>query len=212
MPNTHVLTKKEKERILGFLISAIFHILIFLIPISLYINQRIENKEIEIYFNDNTIQKTEENPKREIKKTTKTLEKIIEPAVVNETTETQLPVKVIEKPEKLENTEKTVANEKEKIYDVDFGTATGPKFLHREMPVYPLMARKFGREGRVLLRLTIDEKGGLENVEVVESACCGFTESAIEAVKKSTYLPAVINGKPQRVKALLSIRFNLKKD
>jgi TonB family protein len=70
-----------------------------------------------------------------------------------------------------------------------FGASVAPAFLHREMPVYPMMARKLCREGKVVLKLTIDENGNLLNVEVIYGAGCGFTEAAVEAVKKSTFSP-----------------------
>ena len=93
----------------------------------------------------------------------------------------------------------------------EFGTAAGPSFLHREMPIYPAFARKLGKEGKVVLRLTIDEKGNLLNVEVLETAEFGFTEAAVDAVKKSTFLPAKKNGKPVASQALLPVRFILRR-
>jgi len=93
----------------------------------------------------------------------------------------------------------------------EFGTAAGPSFLHREMPIYPAFARKLGKEGKVVLRLTIDERGNLLNVEVLETAEFGFTEAAVDAVKKSTFLPANKNGKPVASRALLPVRFILRR-
>ena len=90
-----------------------------------------------------------------------------------------------------------------------FGASVAPAFLHREMPSYPMFARKLGREGKVTLKLTIDEKGNLLNVEVIEKAGYGFTEAAVEAVKKSTFLPAKKDGKPIASRALLPLRFQL---
>jgi protein TonB len=92
-----------------------------------------------------------------------------------------------------------------------FGASVAPAFLHREMPVYPMMARKLGKEGKVVLKLTIDENGNLQNVEVIDEAGYGFTEAAVEAVKKSTFLPAKKDGKPVASRALLPIRFRLER-
>ncbi len=47
------------------------------------------------------------------------------------------------------------------------------------------------------------------NVEVVEPAGYGFTESAVEAVKLSTFSPARYEGVNVASKALLTIRFVL---
>jgi protein TonB len=105
-----------------------------------------------------------------------------------------------------------VKDDPKPLLDIEFGSANAPQFLHREMPVYPLMARRLGKEGRVLLRLTIDENGKLLNIEVVERAGFGFTEAAIEAVKKSTFRPAVQDGRPVMSKALLPVSFKLRRD
>lgn len=97
------------------------------------------------------------------------------------------------------------------VVETEFGASGAPAFLKRQLPVYPMIARKLGKEGKVVLRLFINEKGKLMNVEVVEPAGYGFTESAMEAVKMSTFSPAHENGVGIASKALLSIRFVLKK-
>jgi len=97
------------------------------------------------------------------------------------------------------------------VIETEFGSSGAPAFLRRQMPVYPMMAKKLGRQGKVVLRLHINEKGRLLNVEVVEAAGYGFTESAVEAVKMSTFSPAHEKGASIASKALLSIRFVLKK-
>lgn len=108
--------------------------------------------------------------------------------------------------------EQMTQKESKQLIDIEFGKENGPKFLHREIPKYPLIARKLGKEGKVVLRLTIDEMGKLINLEIVEDAGYGFTDSAIEAIRKSTFLPATINGKPVLSKAILPIKFNLRRD
>lgn len=100
---------------------------------------------------------------------------------------------------------------KPSLIETEFGKSGAPVFLHRQMPVYPMMARKLGKEGKVVLRLHINEKGKLLNIEVVEPAGYGFTESAIEAVKMSTFAPAYDKGTSIESKALLTIRFVIKK-
>lgn len=98
----------------------------------------------------------------------------------------------------------------EKIIDTEFGSTYGPKFIYRETPQYPQIARRLGKEGRVVLRLTLNERGDLLNIEILESAPYGFTESAVEAVKKSKFAPAQRDGKPIACRAILPIRFVLK--
>jgi len=97
-----------------------------------------------------------------------------------------------------------------KPYVTAFGSADGPAFLKRVVPDYPRMARRLGREGRVLLRLVIDETGRLVHAEVVEKAGFGFDREAMEAVRKSVFLPARRNGVPVKSEALLPVRFVLR--
>jgi protein TonB len=94
-------------------------------------------------------------------------------------------------------------------YVTEFGGADGPRFLKKVTPSYPLMARRLGKEGRVLLRLLIDNTGTLLGIEVVDNAEYGFDRAAVEAVEKSTFLPAVKNGKSVVSQSLLSVKFVL---
>ncbi len=114
-------------------------------------------------------------------------------------------------PIKTSTSSTTYSSGKPSLIETEFGRSGAPVFLHRQMPVYPMIARKLGKEGKVVLRLHINEKGKLLNVEVVEPAGYGFTESAIEAVKMSTFAPAYDNGINIESKALLTIRFVIKK-
>ena len=100
-------------------------------------------------------------------------------------------------------------NVQQGVIESKFGDRGSPAFIHQEIPVYPILARRLGKEGRVILKLLIDENGKLRNIEVVEAAGFGFTEAAIEAVKKSTYAPGYRNGEGVLSKALLPVRFHL---
>ncbi|HUN55193.1 MAG TPA: TonB family protein [Smithella sp.] len=100
-------------------------------------------------------------------------------------------------------------NVQQGIVEFKFGDAGSPAFIHQEIPVYPLLARRLGKEGKVMLKLLIDANGKLHNIEVVEPAGFGFTEAAIEAVKKSTYAPGYRNGEKVSTRALLPVRFQL---
>ncbi len=93
----------------------------------------------------------------------------------------------------------------------ELGSADGPAFIKRVLPRYPWVARKTGREGSVLLRLTIDETGRLLDVVVVEKAGFGFDREAIRAVRLSTFRPAIRKGMPVKSEALLYVRFKLEK-
>lgn len=90
-----------------------------------------------------------------------------------------------------------------------FGSAGGPGFIHRELPRFPRRAQVQGKEGTVVLRLTVDHTGRLSHVEIVSGAGYGFDEEAVRAIQKSTFSPAVRNGRPVNCVALLSVRFLL---
>ncbi len=96
------------------------------------------------------------------------------------------------------------------IGEAGFGSPAGPRFLHREMPEYPHVAKRRKKEGKVVLMLTIDEHGRLLNIEVVEASDPLFVGPSVDAVKKSTFFPAMRNGAPIAVRVMLPIRFSLK--
>ena len=91
-----------------------------------------------------------------------------------------------------------------------FGSSDGPRFLRKTMPAYPPVAKRLQKEGNVLLRVTIDERGRPVDVEIVKGAGFGFDEEAVKAVQCSTFVPAKKEGKPLACKVLLPIRFVLK--
>lgn len=93
--------------------------------------------------------------------------------------------------------------------ETSFGETNAPTFLHREIPVYPPFARKRGKEGRVVLTLLIDQTGKVRKIDVTEPAGYGLTEAAIEAVRKSTFAPASVNGRKVVSRAVLPVRFKL---
>lgn len=95
------------------------------------------------------------------------------------------------------------------VIESNFGSINGPSFLKMVKPEYPRLARRLGREGKVVLRLFIDEHGRLVSVEIIEKAGYGFDEAAMDAVKASSFLPAKVNGHPVACKAILPVRFKL---
>jgi TonB family protein len=92
---------------------------------------------------------------------------------------------------------------------VEFGGPEGPRFMHREIPEYPLYARRRKKEGKVLLMVHITENGKLSSVDVVEASDPIFVGPSIDAIKRSTFAPATQKGTPIAVNALLPIRFTL---
>jgi periplasmic protein TonB len=96
------------------------------------------------------------------------------------------------------------------VAETRFGDTSAPAFMRREMPVYPLLARRLGKEGKVVFKILIDASGKLQHIEVIEPSWVGFTEAAVEAMQKSIFSPAYRNGETIDSKAMISVRFNLK--
>ncbi len=90
-----------------------------------------------------------------------------------------------------------------------FGDRNAPRFLRRVVPKYPPVARRRGREGQVLLELTIDEHGSLLDVGVLKTTTAAFARAAVKAIKKSRFAAARQDGRAVPAKALLPIQFTL---
>jgi protein TonB len=82
--------------------------------------------------------------------------------------------------------------------------------VQKAVPRYPRLARELGKEGSVLLRLTIDERGSLTHVEVLRGAGSGFDEEAVRAARESRFSPARMNGRAVACRAQLPVRFVLR--
>jgi len=93
---------------------------------------------------------------------------------------------------------------------LSFGIPGGPGVEHMVMPEYPREARRMGREGTVVLKLTLDVEGRVDAVEIVQSSGYGMDEAAREAVLRSRFRPATRGGMPVACRAILPIRFSLR--
>lgn len=74
---------------------------------------------------------------------------------------------------------------------------------------YPLSALAEKREGRVVLRLTIDESGNVLEVTVQEPAGHGFDEAALAAAEGFRFAPAKRGGTPVSSRILYAYEFQL---
>lgn len=78
-----------------------------------------------------------------------------------------------------------------------------------EPPAYPLVAREAGKTGLVVLRVTIDEAGQVEDISIMKGEA-PFIEAAVKAVKTWKYSPAMLDGKAIRVYRIIKIPFQIK--
>ena len=89
--------------------------------------------------------------------------------------------------------------------------ATQPVLIQQVKPDYTPEALKAGIQGSVKLRIGIDEKGQVEEAEVVGPLDPGLDQKAIEAVKKWKFQPAMMKGKPVAMRSRVELEFHIEK-
>ena len=92
---------------------------------------------------------------------------------------------------------------------------TPPKLLEQVQPEYPLLAKKAGVEGTVLIRLIIGAEGRVQKAEVLtvlppKAKGVGLEDEAIKAVMQWKFSPALSGGKPVRVFYNVPVKFVLR--
>jgi protein TonB len=91
----------------------------------------------------------------------------------------------------------------------------GPDFVKVEVlslpePVYPVLSRKRGEEGRVIVEIEISAKGKVLKAEVANSSSYPrLDRAALEAVKKAAFSPATEYGRPVESELKVAYRFKL---
>ncbi|SEK38244.1 outer membrane transport energization protein TonB [Colwellia chukchiensis] len=79
-------------------------------------------------------------------------------------------------------------------------------------PKYPIQAARDGKEGWVRLSFTINEIGGVEDVDVIEAQPKRiFDKEAKRALRKWKYKPKVVDGKAMRQEGL-TVQLDFKMD
>ena len=79
---------------------------------------------------------------------------------------------------------------------------------HDVTPTYPVEAREQRIQGNVLLQATIDTKGNVVKLKVVQGDPI-LVEAAVDAVKKWRYRPYILNGEPVEVETTIRIQFHI---
>lgn len=86
-----------------------------------------------------------------------------------------------------------------------------PDYRSNKPPPYPLLAKRKGLEGVVILLVEIDPRGNCVNAEVLETS--GYPvldEAALKSVAGWKFYPATKNGTPVQSRVKVPIRFELK--
>jgi uncharacterized protein (TIGR03790 family) len=121
------------------------------------------------------------------------------------------------------------AAEKEPKVAADEGTVVGPppegetstesadgmasgtrraRVVHRIPPEYPVMAQREGTQGRVVLRLLIDERGQLLKMEAL-TGDRRLIQAAERAVRQWTFAPRLVDGRPEIDSIVVAVDFRL---
>ena len=90
------------------------------------------------------------------------------------------------------------------------GEATASDYRSNPAPQYPMISRRLHEEGRVVLRVRIDESGKVVDLEVHKSS--GFDRldhAGLAAVKAWTFVPRQVNGKSMGQTLLVPVLFKL---
>lgn len=84
----------------------------------------------------------------------------------------------------------------------------GPAYFNQPL-IYPEESKRLNEVGKVIVKAFVNVEGHAENAEISKSS--GFPildQTAIDAVKKWCFLPALKDGKPFSAWVLLPIRFD----
>ena len=87
-------------------------------------------------------------------------------------------------------------------------TLVAPKVTHQVLPDYPDELRKEGVEGKVKLQVELDERGNIQNIEVIQPLHPYLDYSAAQAVLQWKFEPVLKKKKPIPVRVVLVIDFN----
>ncbi|MCA0445065.1 MAG: TonB family protein [Bacteroidetes bacterium] len=108
----------------------------------------------------------------------------------------------------------TLEDEKDSVLIVDFPEnppqpVGGLVSIIRNID-YPEIAKRMGIEGKVVVRVTVNEKGEVTQVDILKRANSVLNEAAIYTIYKSRFLPAQHRGKNVISQITLPIQFSLK--
>ena len=89
------------------------------------------------------------------------------------------------------------------------GSVVAPVLLVKIDPEYSDEARKAKLQGVVVLQIEVDTAGRARNVKLVHGLGLGLDDRAIEAVKRWSFRPGTVNGKPAVTSAVVEVNFRL---
>jgi periplasmic protein TonB len=87
---------------------------------------------------------------------------------------------------------------------------SGVTFIQEPQPVYPQMSKRMGEQGKVILRILVNEKGQPDQVTVqTSSGSSRLDEAGRQAAQRALFKPHVEDGRPVPVYVLIPLTFEL---
>lgn len=90
------------------------------------------------------------------------------------------------------------------------GEVVAPRKLVAPMPAYTEIARLARIQGLVVLRATIDRDGRVTDARIEKGLGFGLDEASLETVRRWTFEPATLRGRPVAVYYYLTVRFEMR--
>ena len=105
---------------------------------------------------------------------------------------------------------KSVKKQKDLHIDLSgFQDTTGElEIIHKVEPIYPELAKRARLSGKVVLRITIDEAGFVQEVGVIDGHPM-LSSAAVEAVRQWQYRPTVKDGNTVSVTTMIEVYFEM---
>jgi protein TonB len=89
-------------------------------------------------------------------------------------------------------------------------TVSGVEYIQAPQPEYPPLAKRNGEQGKVMLRVLVNERGRPERVEIAQSSGSPrLDEAARQAAMRALFKPHLEDGRAIAVFAMVPINFSL---
>ena len=95
------------------------------------------------------------------------------------------------------------------VYKVGEGGVTPPRLIDKVEPTYSKEALQAKYQGTVVLAVEVHPDGRIHNARVERALGMGLDEQAVAAVKRRRFSPALKDGKPVAVRAMVEVNFRL---
>jgi TonB family protein len=102
-----------------------------------------------------------------------------------------------------------VATDNGGVYSAVPPGGTQPEETDRVVPRYPMVARRAGIQGPVVVRGIVRRDGTIDNVEVIKDLPYGLGDAAKDAVSEWHFRPATYRGEPIDVYYTVTVNFRL---